>query len=78
VRVRGPEHRADPLEQLGRDVVAAALGAEHVLQLALEVGVPRARIATTEMALDLDALEPNELTVEVELDLSEHVFAVSR
>jgi hypothetical protein len=40
--------------------------------------MPLAGMATAEMPLDLDALEPDELTVEVELDLSKHMFAVSR
>ena len=68
---------ADPLEQLGRDVVAAALRAQHLLQAALELGVAAARGAVPEMPLDLHALHANELTIEVELDLAEHVLAVS-
>jgi hypothetical protein len=78
VRVGGLEHRPDPLQQLGRNVVAAALGTEHLLQLPLKVGMARARVAASEVPLDLDALEPDQLTVEVELDLSQDVFAVSR
>jgi hypothetical protein len=78
LRVAGLEHRPDPLQQLGGDVVAAALGAERLLQLPLEVGMPRARVAASEVSLDLDTLEPDQLTVEVELDLSQDVLAVSR
>ena len=78
VRVWLLEHRTDTLDQLGRDVVAATLGSKHLLQLPLEVRVPRTGVARSEMSLDLDVLEPNELTVEVQLDLSKDVFAVSR
>jgi hypothetical protein len=78
VRVWALEHRPNPVEQLGWHIAATALVAEHLLQLALEVGMPGARIAAAEVLLDLDALQPHELTVEVKLDLSKHVFAVSR
>jgi hypothetical protein len=76
--VRGVEHRTDPIDQIRRDVPTPALVPEHLLQLALERGVPRARVAHAQMPLDLDALEPNELAVEVQLDLAQNVFAVSR
>lgn len=78
VRVGGLEHRPDPLQQLGRDVVAAALGTEHLLQLPLEVGMACARVAASEVPLDLHAVEPDQLTVEVELDLSQDMLAISR
>jgi hypothetical protein len=78
LRVRSLDHRAEPLEEFGRDLVATTLGAEHLLELALEVGVTRARIARPKVLLDLDALNPHELTIEVQLDLSQHVLAVSR
>jgi hypothetical protein len=76
--VRWIQERADPGVELGRDVVAPALRAEHLLQPALEIGMASAGMAATQMPLDLDALEPDELPVEVELDLSKDVFAVSR
>ena len=69
---------ADPFEELGGHVVAAALGLEHLLQPTLELGVAVARGALPEVPLDLHALHARELTIEGELDLSEHVFAVSR
>jgi hypothetical protein len=71
------DHRAHPLEDLDGDVVAAALGAEHLLQAALELGVAAAGGASPQVLLDLDALHADELTVEVELDLPEHVRALS-
>jgi hypothetical protein len=76
--VRWIQERADPGVELGRGVVAPAFRAEHLLQPALEIGMAPARMAATQMSLDLDALEPDELPIEVELDLSKHVFAVSR
>jgi hypothetical protein len=69
---------AEPLDELGRDLVAPALGPKDVLQPLLERGVPAARPAAAEMALDLDPQRFDELSVQVELDLLEHVFAVSR
>jgi hypothetical protein len=76
--MRPVQELAHPREELVRGIVAAALGPEHLLQLALEVGVPPTRVAPTEMPLDLDPLEPDQLPVEVELDLSKDAFAVSR
>jgi hypothetical protein len=78
VGVGGIEEPADPVDELGRHFVAPAFRAKHLLQLALEVGMAPARIATAEVPLDLDALEPHELPVEVELDLSKDVLALSR
>jgi hypothetical protein len=59
-------------------MIAPAFRAEHLFQASLEVGVAGAGGAFPEVALDLHALDANELTVEVELDLSEHVLALSR
>ena len=59
-------------------LVASALGAQHLLQAPLELGVAAARGALPEVPLDLHALHADELTIEVELDLAEHVLAVSR
>jgi hypothetical protein len=77
MEVGSGDHRPDPLQELRRDVVAAALGAQHLLQPALKLGVTAARGALPEMPLDLHALDADELPVEVELDLAEHVLAVS-
>jgi hypothetical protein len=71
-------HRAHSLDELRRDVVAPALGAEHLLQAPLEVGMAGARGAFPEVTLDLHALDAHELPVEIELDLAEHVLALSR
>jgi hypothetical protein len=77
VPVRRREHRAHALQELGRCVVAPALGAKHLLQPALELGVVVARGAAPQVSLDLDVLHPDQLTVEVELDLAKHVLALS-
>ena len=69
---------AEPLDELGWDLVATALGPKDVLQALLERGVPAAGVAAAEMALDLDPQRFDELPVQVELELLEHVFAVSR
>jgi hypothetical protein len=69
---------AEPLDELGWDLVTAALGPKDDLQPLLERRVPAARAAAAEVALDLDAQRFDELPVKVELDLLEHVFAVSR
>jgi hypothetical protein len=44
----------------------------------LELGVPAARGALPQVPLDLHALEPHELPVEVELDLAQRVLAFNR
>jgi hypothetical protein len=72
------EQRPYPFQQVGRDVPATALRAEDLLQLPLEVGVPTAGVAATQVSLDLDVQRADELTVEVELDLLQHVLALSR
>jgi hypothetical protein len=77
-RVRAPrEDRAHALRDLGRDVAAAALVAEHLLEPPLELGVAVARGALPEVHLDLHALHADELSVEIELDLPKHALAVS-
>jgi hypothetical protein len=68
---------ADPLDERDGDLVAPALVPEHGLQPLLELGVARARGTLPEVPLDLHALDAHELPVEVELDLTEHVLAVS-
>jgi hypothetical protein len=70
-------HRTDPLDERVRNRVAPALRAEHLLQPALELGVARAWVTALEVTLDLHALAAHELTVEVELDLTKDVLAVS-
>ena len=72
------QERAETLDELGRDLVAAALGSKDLLQPPLEGGMAAARVAAAEVVLDLDAQGRHELTVEVELELPQHVFAVSR
>jgi hypothetical protein len=72
------EQRTDPFEQLGRDLPASALGAQDALQLALELGMAAARVTATQVPLDLDAQSADELSIEVELDLLQHVLTVSR
>jgi hypothetical protein len=75
----GPlEQRPEPLDELGRHLVASALGPEYLLEPPLERGVPAAGVAAAQVLLDLDAHGGDELSVEVELDLLQHVFAVSR
>ena len=78
VAVGALDRGAEPLDQLRRDLVAPALGPDRVLQPLLELGVPGAGAAAAEMTLHLDAQRLDELSVEVELDLLKHVFAVSR
>jgi hypothetical protein len=72
------EQGPDALGELNGHVAAPALVSQHLLQPPLEVRVAAARVAAAEVALDLDALEPHELAVEIELDLPEDVFAISR
>jgi len=72
------EQGTDPFQQVGRDVPTTALRAEDLFQLPLEVGVPAARVAATQVSLDLDVQRTDELTVEVELDLPQHVLTLSR
>jgi hypothetical protein len=75
----GPlEQCPEPVDQLGRHLVAPALGPQDLLELPLERGVSAAGVAAAQVLLDLDAHGGNELSVEVELDLLQHVFAVSR
>jgi hypothetical protein len=78
VRVGRVEHRPEALDELGRYMVAPALGPQELLEPSLERGVPAAGIAAAEVLLDLEAHGSDELTVEVELDLLQHVFAVSQ
>lgn len=75
--VRRREHGPHPIEELGRRVVAAALGPEHLLQPALELGVIVAPGAIPQVSLDLGALDRDQLTIEVELDLTQHPLALS-
>jgi hypothetical protein len=75
----GPlEQRTEPVDELGRNLVASALGPKDLLEPPLERGVPAAGVAPAQVVLDLDAHRSDELSVEVELDLLQHVFAVSR
>jgi hypothetical protein len=75
----GPlEQRPEPVHEFGRHLVAPALGPKDLLEPPLERGVPAAGVAAAQVMLDLDAHRSDELSVEVELDLLEHVFAVSR
>jgi hypothetical protein len=75
----GPiEQRPEPVDELGRNLVASALGPKDLLEPPLERGVPAAGVAPAQVVLDLDAHRSDELSVEVELDLLQHVFAVSR
>jgi hypothetical protein len=75
----GPlEQRSEPVHELGRHLVASALGPKDLLEPPLERGVPAAGVAAAQVVLDLDAHRSDELSVEVELDLLQHVFTVSR
>jgi len=75
----GPlEQRPEPVDELGRHLVASALGPQDLLEPPLERGVPAAGVAAAQVVLDLDAHRSKELPVEVELDLLQHVFTVSR
>jgi len=78
VRAWGIEQRTEAVDELGRYLVAPALGPKEFLELSLERGVPAAGVAAAEVLFDLDAHGSDELSVEVELDLLQHVFAVSR
>ena len=72
------EHRLDALQDLRRDVVAAALRAQELLQALLERRMVQARVAPRQMLVDLDAQGRLELAIEVELDLLQHVLAINR
>ena len=75
----GPvEQCPETVHEFGRYLVAPALGPKELLQPPLERGVPAAGVAPAKVLLDLDAHGSDELTVEVELDLLQHMFAVSR
>lgn len=78
VVVRPFEQDADALEQLRRYVAATALGPDHLFQLALEIRVAGAGAAAPEVVLDLHTRGTHELTIQVELDLLQHAFALSR
>ena len=78
VRVGRVEQCPEALDELGRYLVAPALGPQELLQPSLERRVPAAGVAAAQVLLDLEAHGSNELTVEVELDLLQHMFAVSR
>src|SRR4029453_13672394 len=74
----GPlEERPEPVDELGRHLVAPALGPQDLLEPPLERGVPAAGVAAAQVVLDLDAHRSDELSIEVELDLLQHMFAVS-
>jgi hypothetical protein len=72
------EDHAHPLQDVRRDLVAAALGPEHLLQASLEIRVPRARPARNEVLLDLQAHAALELAVEVELEAAQDLLAINR
>ena len=72
------EHRPEALDELGRYLVAPAFGPQEILEPSLERSVPAAGVAAAKVLLDLEAHGSDELTVEVELDLLQHMFAVSR
>jgi len=75
----GPlEQSSESVDELGWHLVASALGPQDLLEPPLELGVPAAGVAAAEVLLDLGAHGGDELSVEVELDLLQHVFAVSR
>jgi hypothetical protein len=75
----GPlEQRPKPVDELRWHLVASTLGPKDLLEPPLERGVPAAGIAAAQVLLDLDAHGSDELSVEVELDLLQHAFAVSR
>jgi hypothetical protein len=78
VSVGSIEQRPQPVDELRRHLVASALGPQDLREPALELGVTAAGVAAAQVLLDLDAHRSNELSVEVELDLLQHVFAVSR
>jgi len=78
VVVRAFEQVPNALEQLRRDIATTALGADDLLELTLEVRMAGAGTAAPEMLLDLQAHVTHELTIQVELDLLQHVFALSR
>jgi hypothetical protein len=78
VRVGRVEQCPETVHEFGRYLVAPALGPKELLQPPLERGVPAAGVAAAKVLLDLDAHGSDELTVEVELDLLQHMFAVSR
>ena len=72
------EQSPEAVDQLGRYLVAPALRPQELLEPSLERGVPAAGVAPAQVLLDLEAHGSDELTVEVELDLLQHMFAVSR
>ena len=72
------EQRPQPVDELGWHLVASALGPQDLREPALELGMTAAGIAAAQVVLDLEAQRSNELPVQVELDLLQHVFTVSR
>jgi hypothetical protein len=68
----------EAVHELGRYLVAPALGPQELLEPSLERCVPATGVAAAQVLLDLETHGSDELTVEVELDLLQHVFAVSR
>jgi hypothetical protein len=72
------EQRPEAVDEFGRYLVAPAFGPQEILEPSLERSVPAAGVAAAQVLLDLDAQRSDELSIEVELDLLQHVFAVSR
>jgi hypothetical protein len=78
LRVDRREEGSHALEELDRHVVASALRADELLQAPLELGTAVAGGALPQVTLDLHALDADELSIEEQLDLAEHVLAISR
>jgi hypothetical protein len=72
------EQRLQALDERLRHVATTALVAEHVLQASHELGVPVTVRTLADVAFDVDALETGELTVKVELDPPQRLFAFNR
>jgi hypothetical protein len=77
LRLDRRQERSHATQELGGHVVAPALRAHQLLQAALELGTAVAGGALPQVTLDLHALDAHELSVEEQLDLAEHVLAIS-
>jgi hypothetical protein len=77
VRDLALEDHPEAFEHVRGNLVAPALGAEDLLQAALEVGMMGARIAGDEVLLDLHAEDAFELPVEVELEAPKYLGALN-
>src|SRR5438105_2639056 len=72
----GRQEVPDPLEELLRGRVRAALLGHELAQTHAELLALQARAAAREVTLDLRVLRRPELPVEIELDLAQHLVTI--